>query len=135
MMGEEGDEVEELAAQLRDHNYRLFADNRRLHLVSSGLHLNDTDPFRLFDQLLSAGPRNLDASHAFYLGYELAKAKTAITLGKQYEQDEPLDWGLLTVEESYHRLPRTGTATVPPGADDSTTAKDPSQNAREDALE
>lgn len=128
-------ELEELAAQLRDHNYRLFADNRRLHLVSSGLHLNDTDPFRLFDQLLSAGPRNLDASHAFYLGYELAKAKTAITLGKQYEQDEPLDWGLLTVEESYHRLPRTGTATVPPGADDSTTAKDPSQNAREDALE
>ena len=131
-------ELEELAAQVRDHNYRLFADNRQMHLVSSGLYLKDTDPFHLFDQLLSADPRNLDASHAFYLGYELAKAKTAITLGKQYEQDEPLDWGLLTVDETYHRLPRTGTTKSPPshpGSGDSTTAQDPSQTPREDALE
>ena len=131
-------ELEELAAQVRDHNYRLFADNRQLHLVSSGLYLKDTDPFHLFDQLLAADPRNLDASHAFYLGYELAKAKTAITLGKQYEQDEPLDWGLLTVDETYHRLPRTGSAQSPPsqaGPGDSTTAKGPSQIAQEDALD
>ena len=131
-------ELEELAAQVRDHNYRLFADDRQLHLVSSGLYLKDTDPFHLFDQLLAAEPRNLDASHAFYLGYELAKAKTAITLGKQYEQDEPLDWGLLTVNETCHRLPRTGSTQSPPsqpGPGDSTTAKRPSQIPQEDALE
>ncbi|MCA9203073.1 MAG: dihydropteroate synthase, partial [Planctomycetales bacterium] len=96
--------LDRLADEIRDHNYRLFAENGRLHLVSAGLHLSDSDPFRLFEQLQSREPKNLDASHAFYLGYELAKATTALTLGKQYEQDESLDWGLLTVEEVSHRL-------------------------------
>ena len=131
-------ELEELAAQIRDHNYRLFADNRQLHLVTSGLHLKDPDPFHLFDQLLSTHPRNLDASHAFYLGYELAKAKTAITLGKQYDQDEPLNWGLLTVDETYHRLPRAGahkSATSQSGACDAAAPNNPSSDAEEDALE
>ncbi|MEZ6110029.1 MAG: DUF6513 domain-containing protein [Pirellulaceae bacterium] len=96
--------LDRLADEIRDHNYRLFAENGRLHLVSAGLHLSDSDPFRLFEQLQSREPKNLDASHAFYLGYELAKAMTALTLGKQYEQDESLDWGLLTVEEVSHRL-------------------------------
>ena len=49
-------------------------------------------------------PQNLDASHAFYLGYEMAKAATALTLGKQYQQDEALDWGYLTQDEVSHRL-------------------------------
>ena len=44
----------------------------------------------------------LDASHAFYLGYELAKARTALTLGKDYRQDEALNWGFLTVAEDSH---------------------------------
>ena len=37
----------------------------------------------------------IDASHAFYLGYELARAEIALHLGKQYTQDEPMQWGLL----------------------------------------
>ncbi len=37
----------------------------------------------------------IDASHAFYLGYELARAEIALHLGKQYTQDEPLHCGLL----------------------------------------
>jgi hypothetical protein len=41
----------------------------------------------------------LDASHSFYLGYEMCKAVTALTLGKQYQQDQPLSWGFLTQEE------------------------------------
>jgi hypothetical protein len=77
-----------------------------LHLVSAKLHLAERDPFLLFDRLLATGAKNLDASHAFYLGYELAKAATALTLGKQYRQDEALDWGFLTAPESSHRLPR-----------------------------
>ncbi|MCO6456664.1 MAG: dihydropteroate synthase [Pirellulaceae bacterium] len=99
--------LEQLAADLKDSNYRLFAEQGRLHLVSAGLHLEDDDPFRLFDQLQACEPGNLDASHAFYLGYELAKAATALALGKSYQQDRALDWGLLTVEENSHRLART----------------------------
>jgi hypothetical protein len=38
------------------------------------------------------------------LGYEAAKAVTALTLGKQYRQDEALDWGFLTEPEVSHRL-------------------------------
>jgi hypothetical protein len=47
----------------------------------------------------------LDASHAFYLGYELAKAVTALTLGKSYTQDQALSWGFLTMPEQSHRNP------------------------------
>ncbi len=100
-----GDEaLERLAAEIKDHNYRVFAEGDRVHLVSAGLHLCDADPFLLFEQLLAREPRNLDASHAFYLGYEMAKAVTALTLGKDYRQDEALDWGFLTRDEKRHRL-------------------------------
>lgn len=103
------EELARLAGQIRDHNYRLFAEGGKLHLLGGGLHLEDTDPFRLLAQLQSTGPKNLDASHAFYLGYELAKAATALALGKEYRQDESLDWGFLTVPEESHRLKRTKT--------------------------
>ena len=97
-------ELDELAANLRDHNYRLFADAGELHLVTAGTHLADADPFLLFEKLLATQPKNVDASHAFYLGFELAKAVTALTLGKNYTQDESLDWGYLTQTERSHRL-------------------------------
>jgi hypothetical protein len=53
-------------------------------------------------------PASLDPSHAFYLGFEMCKAATALALGKQYRQDEALDWGYLTVEEESHRLRKKG---------------------------
>ena len=37
-----------------------------------------------------------EATHAFYLGKELARAKLAITLGKTYRQEGSLSWGYLT---------------------------------------
>lgn len=99
-------ELDRLAAQIKDNNYRLFAEGELLHAISAQLHLTDTDPFRLFEQLLATHPRNVDASHAFYLGYELCKATTALALGKRYEQDESLNWGFLTQLERHHRLKR-----------------------------
>ena len=48
-----------------------------------------------------------DPAHAFYLGHELCKAKTALTLNKAYRQDQALDWGRLTEPEVSHRLPRS----------------------------
>jgi hypothetical protein len=76
--------------------------------VDPGLHLQGSDPFVLRDELLSRPQSdNVDASHAFYLGYEMAKASIALQLGKQYEQDRALRWGHLTVEEDLHRIKRT----------------------------
>jgi dihydropteroate synthase len=102
-------ELERLAQEIKDANYRVFAAAGEVHVVSRSLHLQDADPFALFDRLRQSGPsgslpKNLDAAHAFYLGYEMCKAATAITLGKQYQQDEPLDWGFLTRAEARHYL-------------------------------
>jgi dihydropteroate synthase-like protein len=99
--------LEELAAHIKDNNFRIFAERRKLHLLSGGLHLENSDPFVLFDDLLARSPGAVDASHAFYLGYEMAKAVTALTLGKNYRQDEALDWGFLTVPEESHRERKT----------------------------
>lgn len=97
-----------LADSLKDNNYRLFAQDEAIHLVTGGLYLSEGDPFRLFDELLTREvSRNVDAGHAFYLGFEMAKASIALQLGKQYEQDQPLRWGLLTRAESHHRIRRT----------------------------
>jgi dihydropteroate synthase len=106
-------EISRLALDVRDHNYRIFAAEGEVHLVSSGLHLHHRDPFELMASLQTAGPQgglpnNLDASHAFYLGYEMAKARIALTLGKNYTQDEALDWGLATESEQRHYLRRSG---------------------------
>lgn len=96
-------QLDQLAASIKDKNYRILAEDGRVHLFNSQVHLEESDPFRLFAQLLETAPDNLDASHAFYLGYEMAKAVTALTLGKEYRQDEALDWGYLTVPEQTHR--------------------------------
>ena len=69
--------------------------------MNSRGHLRGDDPFKLFEQMLAAN--QIDPSHAFYLGYEIAKAVTALTLGKDYRQDQALDWGFLTRPEESHR--------------------------------
>jgi dihydropteroate synthase len=99
--------LDRLAAELKDSNYRIFAEDGQLHLISAGMHLQGEDPFLLFEQLLARRPKNVDAGHAFYLGYEMAKAVTALVLDKEYRQDEALDWGYLTRPEVSHRLKRT----------------------------
>ncbi len=50
-------------------------------------------------RLLPQPDRPIDPLYAFCLGYEMAKAVTALTLGKTCRQDEGLDCGLLTVPE------------------------------------
>lgn len=103
MFAQGEDVLRELAASLKDNNYRLFAEGGQLHLMAADVHVKSDNAFDLFRQLMKTEPRNVDASHAFYLGYELAKATTALTLGKQYNQDEALDWGMLTEPEDNHR--------------------------------
>jgi len=98
------EELAQLPEQLKDKNYRLFVARQMLHLICSDLHLQDDDPFSLFEKLEATQPTNLNPSHAFYLGFELCKAMTALHLGKQYRQDEALDWGYLTHPEKSHRI-------------------------------
>ena len=92
----------ELAAQIADRNYRIFAERGEIHILNGDLYLRGSDPFVLFAELLKRDAK-LDASYSFYLGYEFAKAVTALTLGKDYTQDTALRWGFLTVPEVSHR--------------------------------
>jgi len=96
-------ELDRLSREIRDPNYRVFAEDGLLHVISAGMHITGRNPFELFEQLQAMGRDNLDAGHSFYLGYELSKAVTALTLGKQYRQDQALDWGFLTESEPSHR--------------------------------
>lgn len=90
--------LEQLAAQLTDPNFRIFAERGELHVMNRDGYWRGTDAYEVFDRILAeSGP--VDATHAFYLGYELSKARTALTLGKQYIQDEALRWGFLTLPE------------------------------------
>jgi len=98
-------QIESLASNIKDNNYRILAEMDQIHLLGSQLHFRGEDPFELFDQLADTQPKNLNPSHAFYLGYEMCKAMIALQLGKQYTQDEALRWGHLTVQEKdRHRL-------------------------------
>ena len=92
---EYGDEnLAEIQRRIRDPNWRIFAEGGLIHALNNQNLLHDSDPFRLFDQMGVD-----DASHAFYLGYEMMKARTALTLSKTYRQDQALEWGFLTVPE------------------------------------
>ena len=92
----------ELAERLKDRNFRLFVESDGIHVISNRGHLRGCDPFALFERMDVDDP-----AHAFYLGYEMAKAVTARTLGKNYVQDEALRWGFLTVEEESHLAKKT----------------------------
>jgi dihydropteroate synthase-like protein len=95
----------ELAARLTDRHFRLFAERGLLHVLNDKMYLEGNDPFRLFEQMREH--EDIDPSHAFYLGYEMAKAVTALTLGKNYTQDQALRWGFLTRPEESHAKPKT----------------------------
>jgi dihydropteroate synthase-like protein len=93
--------LRELAERVTDRNFRLFAERGLLHVLNGQMFLQGTDPFELFRRMLER--ESIEPSHAFYLGYEMAKAVTALTLGKNYVQDQALRWGFLTVPERSHR--------------------------------
>ena len=83
-------EIAEAAKGVRDANFRIEATEDGVHVYNRDGHHIATDPFDLFAKL----GVEADGSHAFYLGYELAKAEIARALAKRYAQDNPLDWGI-----------------------------------------
>ncbi len=93
--------LNDLANRITDHNFRLFAEGGLIHVLNNQMHLVGDDPFELFSQMTRQ--ETIEPSHAFYLGYEMAKAITALTVGKNYVQDQALSWGYLTIPEESHR--------------------------------
>ncbi len=85
------EEIRELAAGVRDPNFRIQVSAEGIHVYNRDGLLTLADPFDFFPHL---GVEQ-DGSHAFYLGVELARAQIAHQLGKRYVQDQPLDWGCL----------------------------------------
>jgi dihydropteroate synthase len=95
--GKEG--LDRLAGDLKDPSYRIFSEGGKIHVVAAGFHVEGTDPYDLFEQLEPRPSPKMEPEYAFYLGYEMAKAAMAMNLGKNYRQDESLNWGMLTVRE------------------------------------
>jgi dihydropteroate synthase-like protein len=87
------DRLNELAGQITDSNFRIFAENDEIHIMNRDLHLVGKDPFELFRQVQARTA--VDPAHSFYLGSEMARAAIALKLGKNYIQDRGLSWGLL----------------------------------------
>jgi dihydropteroate synthase-like protein len=90
----------ELAARVTDRNFRIFSERGLIHVLNGEMFLHGADPFALFAEMQQHAA--IDPAHAFYLGYEMAKAVTALTLGKNYTQDQALLWGFLTRPEDEH---------------------------------
>lgn len=84
------EEIAEIAAQVRDANFRIEVADDGIHVYNAAGHHLAEDAMSLFPKLAVGD----DGPHAFYLGAELMKAEIAWRLGKRYAQDEPLDWGV-----------------------------------------
>jgi dihydropteroate synthase len=84
-------ELRALQARLTDPNFRIFADREGITVLNDERFVRGTDIREIFAEL-----QVREATHAFYLGKELARASLAVTLGKTYRQEGALSWGYLT---------------------------------------
>jgi dihydropteroate synthase len=87
-------ELRALQAEITDPNFRIFTDRDGITVLNNERFVRSTDVINLgtlFEQLDVK-----EATHAFYLGKELARASLAVILGKTYRQEGTLAWGYLT---------------------------------------
>jgi len=90
------EEILEFATQIKDPSFRIQVSKDGMHIYNRDGLFSDIDPFKLYPHLKVED----DASHAFYLGVELARAQIAWQLKKRYTQDEELAWGVNTFESN-----------------------------------
>lgn len=95
------EEIQEIAAQIKDPSFRIQVSEQGMHIYNRDGLFSAVDPFALYPNLKVDN----DASHAFYLGVELARAQIAWQLNKRYVQDQPLDWGVAS--EVLNEQPKT----------------------------
>jgi dihydropteroate synthase-like protein len=94
------DEIKEIAAQIKDPSFRIQVSEQGMHVYNRDGLFEATDPFALYPYLKVED----DASHAFYLGVELARAQIAWQLKKRYVQDQELEWGVAS--QPFDSLPK-----------------------------
>ena len=85
-------EIATTVAEVRDSNFRI-------EVAEDGIHLYNRDGHWIQIRAEDFAPiliERVDAAHGFYLGGELARAEIAFRLGKRFNQDEELDWGIAT---------------------------------------
>jgi len=77
-----------------------------IHIFAKNFHAVSHDAMSLFSKLNVEN----DGGHAFYLGAELMRAELAYKLGKRYQQDEPLEFGVAVDrnEEDTTRVKKIG---------------------------
>jgi len=83
-------EIKEIRSMVKDKNYRILLSEKGIDVFNSEMHATSIDPYDFFSKM---NVKN-DASHAFYLGVELARAQIAHQLGKNYDQDNEILWGV-----------------------------------------
>lgn len=91
----EAEEINALASQIKDPSFRIQVSREGVHIYNRDGLFTGQDPFALYPHLQMED----DASHAFYLGVELARAQIAWRLNKRYVQDQPLEWGATSSDE------------------------------------
>lgn len=88
-------EIAELATMIKDPSFRILVSEDGVHIFNRDGLFSELDPFKLYPHLKVDN----EASHAFYLGVELARAQIAWQLKKRYVQDEELTWGVSTFDK------------------------------------
>lgn len=99
-------EITDLAESIKDPSYRIQISEQGVHLFNRDGLFSALDPFDHYPEL----DVDDDSGHAFYLGVELARAQIAWQLGKNYTQDQELDWGCAVTreQEDKNRLKKSG---------------------------
>ncbi len=82
-------EIKEIVEMVKDRNFRILLGDDGINVFNSLIHEIGNNPYDFYEKMKVDN----DASHAFYLGVELAKAQIAFELGKNYDQDNDLKWG------------------------------------------
>ena len=95
-------EISEIKSLVRDKNFRIILSNKGINVFNSEMHQIGSDPYDFYDYLKVED----DSSHAFYLGVEIARAQIALQLGKNYNQDNELEWGVASEKKEEDLLVR-----------------------------
>ena len=94
-----------------------------IYALNNTRFLRDPDPFVLFEQMGVT-----DAAHAFYLGYELMKAKTALTSEQELSSGSSAGVGFLDGAGS--QPPRAARGALAPGQSGTGTLSGRSRGSR-----
>ena len=80
--------AEQLAGSIKDHNYRIFAENGSLHAISAGRRWSNWDPFALFFCPIAGRGTAKSTPTMLFTWATKWPTVTALTLDKEYRQDE-----------------------------------------------